>query len=277
MTRTSNRVILLALVGMAGASPAWAQMRGGGGGPTVVAVPLDKVPVGSWAEYSVKRGDQPPRKIRQALVGKEKDAFVLETKSETQRGDMISHYVIAADPTKEGGVKKVVMQMGDADPMEMPVGGMGPPPGAGGGGDQGRGGGFRGGPRFVKPEAGKLVGKETIKTAAGSFAAEHYKGENPRGGTFDYWVSKDVAPLGLVKLQMQMQGGPNGEGGGEMVMELAAKGKGAKAEVTKPAKPFDPEAMRGRFGGGGGRGQGGGRGPGGPGGPGAGGPPPAKP
>ena len=29
-----------------------------------------------------------------------------------------------------------------------------------------------------------------------------------------------------------------------MIVELAAKGKGAKPELTKPAKPFDPEAMR---------------------------------
>lgn len=253
MKRTSREVIFLALV-MAAPSAAWAQMRGGGGGPTVVAAPLDKVPVGSWAEYTVKRGDQPARTVRQALVGKDKEGFVLETKSETQRGAMITHSVVAADPTAEGAVKKVIVQMGDNDPMEMPVGGGGPP-GGGGGGDQGRG--FRPGPRFVKPDASKLVGKETIKTAAGSFKTEHYKGENPRGGTFDYWVSKDVAPLGLVKLQMQVQGGPNGEGAGEMVMELAKSGKGAKPEVTKPAKPFDPEAMRGRFGGGG-RGPGGG-------------------
>jgi hypothetical protein len=259
MSQTIRRIsVRLALVGLGAFLPAaaQAQMRGGGmGGPTPLGTALEKVPVGTWAEYSVKRGDQPARKVRHALVGKEGKDFVLETKSEGPNGTpMISHVVVDPDPTKEGGVKKVVLQMGTNDPMEMPAGGG--RPGGGGGDGNNRGGGR--GARFIKPDPKKLVGKETVKVAAGTFQAEHYRDEGPRGGTIDFWIAKDAGPLGFVKMESDRPGGQDGDGGGKTVVELAAKGKGAKPEVTKAAKPMDPEMMREMFRG---RGQGGGGGP----------------
>ena len=121
-------------------------MRGGGGGmpTTPVAVPLDKVPMGTWAEYSIKRGSDNARKLRYALVGKDAGAFVIESKGETGQGEkVLTRTVVAADPTAEGAVKKVVTQFGDSDPMEMPAGGMGRPGGPGGPGAGGPGGGDR--------------------------------------------------------------------------------------------------------------------------------------
>ena len=98
--------------------------------------------------------------------------------------------------------------------------------------------------RFLKPDAKSLLGKETVKVAGGSFSTDHYKVDGPRGGTIHYWVSKDVGPFGLVKLEMERPGGPGDDDeGGKIVVELAAKGKGAKPELTKPAKPFDPSAF----------------------------------
>jgi hypothetical protein len=303
-SKTTLAAIALAAAALLPAA-AGAQMRGGGGGggfgPTPVAVPLDKVPVGTWAEYSVKRGtDQPDRKVKFALVGKEGGGFVVERSSDTQRGKIITRTTVEADPTKEGAVKKVVTQFGDNDPMEMPAGRMGGGPGgpggggpggggpgAGGpgGGGEGRGGpggegrGGRGGAGFLKPDPKKLLGKETVKLASGTYQAEHYHQDGPRGGTIDIWVAKDTGPLGVVKMEFDRPAGPDGDGGGRSTMELVAKGKGAKSEITKPVKPFDPEKMRGMFGrgpgGGGPGGPRGGGGPGGPGGPGAGAPPAA--
>jgi hypothetical protein len=249
--------------------PVVAQMRGGGGGmpTTPVAAPLDKVPMGTWAEYSIKRGSDAARKLRYSLVGKDGGAFVIESKGETGQGEKIlTRTVVAADPTAEDAVKKVVTQWGDSDPMEMPPGGMGRPggpggPGAGGpaagspaGGDRGGpGGGRMRGARFLKPDPKSLVGKESVKVAGGSFDAQHYKAEGPRGGIINYWLAKDAGPFGLVKLEWDR---PAGEDDAKVVVELAAKGKGAKPELTKPAKPFDPEAMRARFNRGGGPGGG---------------------
>jgi hypothetical protein len=263
---------------------AQAQMRGGGGIPvTPVGAALDKVPVGTWAEYEVKRGSEPGRKVRQALVGKAGATFVVETRSETGRGDkMITQSTVARDPSEEGAIKKVVSQFGDNDPMEMPLPGANGPakPEAGGAGagkppEAGRGpGGPGGGPgrgmmmgrmgaRYLKPDPKKLVGKETLKLAAGTFATEHYRQEGPRGGTLDFWLAKETGPFGLVKMELDRPAGGEGpDEGGKVTMELVGKGKGAAPEITKAAKPFDPEAMRGRWGGGGPRGPGGGAGPG---------------
>ena len=224
--------------------PARGQMRGGGIPATPVAAPLSKVPMGTWAEYTVQRGDS-SRKVRYALVGKEGAAFVVESRSETGQGEkVLTRTVLDADPTQEGAVKKVVTQFGDADPMEMPAGrGAGP-----------GGGGMRMGARYLKPDPKALLGKENVKVAAGAFQADHYRTEGPRGGTLDYWLARDAGPFGLVKLQMERTpGGPGAgggdEGGGKVLVELASKGKGAKPELTRPAKPFDPEAMRARWGG----------------------------
>jgi hypothetical protein len=239
----------LALLGAPGSAAA--QMRGGGLPATPVGLPLDKVPVGAWAEYSLKRGDGPARTLRHALVAREKGAHVIESRTQNQRGDKIlTRSILTSDPSADGGVKKMIVQMGDTDPMEMPVGGAGPGGGGGGGeGNRGGGGGMRGA-RFIKPDAKTLVGKETIKVAAGSFQTEHYRTEGRRGGHIDYWIAKEPGPFGLVKLEMDRTGGPDGDDGGKLVVELAARGKDAKPELTKAAKPFDPEAMRGRFGGG---------------------------
>jgi hypothetical protein len=253
MTRSAKTATFSALLLIASAAApgmARAQMRGGGMPATPIGLPLDKVPVGTWAEYSIKRGDQPARTIRHALVGREAGASVIESRTQNPRGDkMLTRSVLAADPTQEGGVKKLIIQMGSNDPMEMPVGGAGGDRGGGGGGDRGGGGG-RGAARWIKPDAKTLVGKETVKTAAGTFQTEHHRTEGRRGGTVDYWIAKEPGPFGLVKLEMDRPGGQDGDGGGKLVMELQARGKDAKPELTKAAKPFDPEAMRGRFGGG---------------------------
>lgn len=238
VVRTSLLTAALALL----AASAAAQERGrGGGNPagvTVLGQPLDKVPVGSWSDYTVKRAEGEPRKVRHALVGKEGAAFILESSTDNQRGRVVTRQVVDADPSKEGGVKKTIMQVGDSDPMEMPART-----------GQGDGDGQRGpriNARFLKPDPKKVVGKETLKIAAGTFQTERYKDELPRGGTVEYWLAKDVFPYGVVKMEYERPAGPEGRGGGKVSVELAARGKDAKPVITKPAKPFDPENFRRR-------------------------------
>jgi hypothetical protein len=96
--------------------------------------------------------------------------------------------------------------------------------------------------KFKKPDPNTVVGKETVKVAAGTFKTTHYR-DKVQAGSVDVWVSDEVAPLGLVKVLTTpdaKQGTP-----GTAVMELQATGKGAKPTVTKPAKPFDPQQMMG--------------------------------
>ena len=132
--------------------------------------------------------------------------------------------------TSSKPVKRLVMQMGDMDPMEMPLDMPQMP-------DQ----------RFEKPDPKKLVGKETIKVAAGSFSTGHYR-DKIEQGTIDLWINETIPPLGLVKMTVTPTAGSGGPPAG-MVIELTGKGRGAKPAITKEAKPFDP-AMFGMPGGG---------------------------
>ncbi len=265
MPRLTRRILFL--MALALPASATAQMRGGGGtglgGPLPVAVEIKKIPVGAWAEYVLTRGDTPPRKVRLAVVGRDKTGTQWEQSSDmgADRGGLIvTGMTLDDEPTKEGGVKRVVMQRGDADPMEMPAGGMRPGGGQGGpAGQPGQGGPGRGpGARFVKPDAKNLLGKESVKVAAGTFKADHYHEQTAQGAAFDYWITREAGLTGLVKMEIGSgaPADPNDQRGGRgpMRLELAAAGKGAKAAITKAVKPFDPEAFRGAFGRGGGQG-----------------------
>jgi hypothetical protein len=205
--------------------PAAAQAQGMGQGPPMpMAVDLSKVPVGTWAEYSVTMGQMAPMTTRMALVGK----GVIETSVEggmmaMAGGKMVMQMTMAPGGEKEGKVQKMVMQMGANDPMELPVN--------------------AGQQQFAKPNPKTLVKEESITTKAGTFKTKHYRDKSPTGDTIDYWVSDKVQPLGLVKMEAEQKQNPNIKG--PVKFELTGTGKGAKISITKPAKPFDAAALMG--------------------------------
>jgi hypothetical protein len=220
----------LALALLAAPAAGWAQ-----GGPPVtpVAVNIQKVPVGSWAEYAVSitppKGEKMNGKARWALVSRNADGVSFEMSMEggptAMMGGqkMTSKMVLAPDPTKsDRPVRQLIMQMGDMDPFEMPA----EAPQV-----QGQ--------RFEKPDPKKLVGKETLKVPAGSFPTAHYRDKREQAQV-DFWVSESIPPLGMVKMTVTPNAGTPGP---NVVLELAAKGSDAKATITKPAKPFNPAMM----------------------------------
>lgn len=224
----------LVLLGAAAFAPLGVAQPGGGGS-TPLATDLKKVVVGSWAEYAMSMGAM-NAKARWALVARDAKAVTIEMTMEggpmaQMGGKMTMKMIVAPDPTSvEKPVKQIVMQLGENDPMEMPAA-------MAGGGSQ----------KFEKPDPKKLVGKETLKTPAGTFATQHYQDKNEKG-TVDMWVLESVGPLGLVKtIFTPKPGAPAGPGTppGPVTMELTAQGKGAKAIVTKPAGPFNPAALMG--------------------------------
>ncbi len=119
-------------------------------------------------------------------------------------------------------MKKMVMQLGAGDPMDMPVELSGSKP-------------------FTKPNPKTLVGTETIKVAAGSFKTKHYRDKTPQGDKIDFWVSESAPPLGLVKIELEQKNNPQIKG--KLQFDLTGTGKDAKPLVTKPAKPFDQAAL----------------------------------
>src|SRR4051794_36033999 len=131
-----------------------------GMGTTPLALDLKKVPVGTWAEYTVNITAQGgmTMKSRWSLVARDANTTTLETRVEggplaMMGGHMVMKVSLAPDPlTADKPIKQTVVQVGDRDPMEMPLNMPNMPP-----------------QRFQKPDPKKLVGKEELKVAAGTF------------------------------------------------------------------------------------------------------------
>jgi hypothetical protein len=204
--------------------------------PLPMAVDLKKVPVGAWAEYDMTVGKLPPMKSRMALVAKSADTNTLEM---IMQGGMLSmaggkltmQTLVEADQAKEKPVKRVLMQIGDNDPMEMPID-------------------SKQQTQFHKPNPKSFLKDETIKVAAGTFKTKHYRDKTPGGDPFDFWVSAEVPPFGIVRVEAeQKHGAPQAQG--PVKFELTGLGKDAKMTVTKAPKPFDQGQMVGQLMGGG--------------------------
>lgn len=221
---------------MLGLSAAQAQPGGMGTmGGTPLATDLKKVPVGSWAEYTATFGPM-TMKSRWALVGRNQQGHTIEMAMEggpmsMMGGAVVTKIVLGLDPTGSANpIKQMLIQMRNQDPMEMPVNSP-----------------MMATQKFQKPDPQKLVGQETITVAAGSFKTSHYRDMSEQGTT-DIWVNENIAPMGLVKMQMVPKPGVKGPGGSPMPpvgMELVARGKDAKAIITKAPKPFNPEHLHG--------------------------------
>jgi hypothetical protein len=209
--------------------PAVARAQGSSAA-TPLAVDLKKAAIGSWAEYTLTAGSR-TGKLRWSLVGRQGDSHVLEMGMEggmpgaappkmTVQMSLVPNPTTATKP-----VKKLVMQMGEMDPMEMPLDMPNMP-------EQ----------KFQKPDPKKLVGKEQVKVGAGSFSAGHYR-DTVNEGTVDVWINDTIPPLGLVKMTLTPKAGATGPGGRPampMALELVGKGTGAKPVITKEPKPFNP-------------------------------------
>ncbi len=242
MRRSSFAALLFAALAASGT----ARAQGIGAGESMPLVgDLKKAPVGSWAAYTMTvamDGKPMTMNARWALVGRDAASNVLEMQMQggmmaAMGGKITVKLVVALDPTVgDKPVKQMVMQMGDRDPMEMPTNIPQIPT-----------------QKFHKPDPKNLVGKETIKVAAGTFKTSHYR-TITENGAVDAWVSEEAAPLGVVKVVSTPKPGAPGPGGRPMpavTMELVGRGKDAKPSITKPAKPFDPAALMGAMGGGG--------------------------
>lgn len=228
--RTLPALALVALV----ATPTSALAQGPGLPASMpLVVDMQKLPVGSWAEYTISVGGM-AFTSRWALVARDAKSNTVEmtTKGKAIAKPIVLRVVLPADPTSgEKPPKPMVVQLGDDPPMlvpkEMPA------------------------PRFQHPDATMLVGKEDVKVAGGSFKAAHYREKNATG-SLDIWVDESVYPIGVVKVvhtpevdkkaPAAMQAPP-------FTQELAATGKGAKATITKKPQPYDEKKVTGLVGG----------------------------
>jgi hypothetical protein len=204
--------------------------RAQGQGTTPLGTDIGKVPTGAWADYNITMNDM-KGKMRWALVERTPSSLAVEMTVEGGLTAMIggqkviSRMVLEPDPLKHPKpVKRMIIQMADQDPMELPT--EDPRVQA---------------QKFTRPDPKNLVKKETIKVPAGTFATSRYK-ETRGDSVVEYWISETALPLGLVK----MTGVPQpGSPGPKVVMEMSAKGNDAKGMITKATKPIDPALMGG--------------------------------
>jgi hypothetical protein len=233
LSRLSIAVAFLA-ASFSAAVVASAQAGAGPAVPTPLACDFKKAPVGSWAEYTTTVGGADPvaMQTRWAFLGRDSRGNTLELTLAggpaiaRLGGKVVTRMVLVPDPV---GVSKpfrqLVMQMGDGDPVEVPLNMEGLP-----------------GQKFQNPDPKKLVGKETIKVAAGTFATSHYR-EIWEECTVDAWLNDQVPPLGVIKTRVTPTPGILGPGGKPMppvTMELRAHGKAAKPAITRTPRPLAP-------------------------------------
>jgi len=224
MSRFARLVGICAVASLTLGLPLSASAQIAQGPPTPLAVDLAKVPVGSSAQYSVTVGTMAPMAMKIGLVGRAGGGNTIETSLEgglaARAGKMVTQMTVPNGSS--GKVQKMVLQLGANDPMEMPI--------EGGQSQQ-----------FSKPDPKTFVKDETVKVAAGSFKTKHYHDKTAQGDTVDFWVSENVLPIGLVKMEATQKSNPMI--GGPIKMELQSTGKDAKSSITKTPKPFDKTAF----------------------------------
>lgn len=148
------------------------------------------------------------------VAGKERiedqDGYWLELTTHTGQGPMTIKVLWLGQE-----LKRLIMQRGNNDPMEMPA-------------------------QFLQQMAkampqlqqlqytqdtlkmkAKLIGRETVTVPAGTFECDHYR-QLTEGKTLDVWISTDVKPTGLVKMTRP-----------DFTMELIRTVSDYKSKITK--------------------------------------------
>ena len=193
------------------------------GPPVPLATDLTKVPVGAWSEYTVSMAQMPAMKQRYALVGRQGKNNTLEMQAKSGATDVAVH--VGIDPSAAPGqrIKKLVMQLGNLSPMEMPLQGGAIPK-----------------EQFGELDPKKFVQAETVTVPAGTFKAKLYRDKMADGSGVEYWVTEEVPPLGIVQMNSDIK---TGLVTGKITVQLSGRGKGAKPAVTKTARPYNQATL----------------------------------
>jgi hypothetical protein len=178
--------------------------------------------VGTGAAYQTEaRGTK--NDIEITVVGKEdvggKTGYWMEmAMNEPQAGGQMYMKMLMVVDGKTSSVTRMIMQMPGQPPMEMPM--------------QGMMGNMQRNTSTDLRDTAERVGTESLTTPAGTFQTEHYRAKD---GSWDAWISPQVAPWGLVK--------SDSRGTTMTVTRLITD---AKDHITGTPQQFDPmQMMRG--------------------------------
>jgi len=176
--------------------------------------------VGSGAQYQVQ-GREGKRKMEISIVGTEQfegaTGYWMETMMDGDNGSFIAkNLMVVTGP--EVGIKRMIVQPPDQDPVEFDPAMMRMRPGAQA--QQSRAADFR--------KTAEKVGTESVTVPAGTFECEHWRSAD--GG--DVWIDTKVAPYGMVKMVNK-----------ETTMLLTKVITNAKSRITGTPRKFDPSMM----------------------------------
>lgn len=143
--------------------------------------------VGSGAAYRIESKSGQPMDWEWAIVGTEKvgadTGYWLEMYGRERRGETVVMKQLVVWRAGEADVRRIIVQSDDQPPMELPMMMMGRQ--------------HAEAQKDVR-QTGRRIGTESVTTPAGTFVCEHWQGSDSQG-THDVWLSRDVAPYGLVK------------------------------------------------------------------------------
>lgn len=182
---------------------------------------LAGVPVGSWSEYRMVRGDKVSR-VKVALVSRSGDQAVIEISDDSIPPDpklkSVLGYHLTIRPDDPGALQTLVVQMGANDPFVDPRTTAGFKP-------------------FERIDEKTFLAAEQTTVPAGRFAtARHYRKQIETGQVLDVWTDTRVFPLGIVALT---RNGTNDKHLGKALLparwDLVAFGaSGARTQIQRP-------------------------------------------
>lgn len=175
--------------------------------------------IGKGAAYEITTSEGKKIQNEVTVLGSEKvegkDGYWLQMAMTSPEigGEMVMKHLSILDG-QETRTVKTIMQFPGRPPMEMPAQMMGRHEHSSQSAD-------------VRSD-GQDLGSESITVPAGTFTCEHYR---TKDGS-DVWVSKDVAPWGMVKYQ-----------GKDSSMVLTKVISDAKDKIIGVPQPFNPMLM----------------------------------
>jgi hypothetical protein len=224
------RLLLALAVLMIVPAIARAQATGPLGPPPALLCDLKRATPGTWADYAVAVTAGPAAatmKVRWAFLQRNAGGSTVELtvdKPAALGGKVVTRMVLVPDPIGDARpFRQIVVQQADGEPVDIPLDTPGLPA-----------------QKFQNPDPKKLVDRPTITVPAGTFATNHYRDVLP-DSTVDSWLSDDVHPLGVVKIQSTPHPeveGPGGKSLPPVTMELVARGRDARATITRPPRPL---------------------------------------
>jgi hypothetical protein len=187
--------------------------------------------VGSYAEYKLTYSGEKVEVIaRFAIVGKEKSSegkelywYEYQTNDPKSKSIDIVKMLISGDPQKEGNIVRMILKHNQDKPMELSAEIM-----------QMVNAPMKGEKEKVKDTGEiKSLGKETLKTAAGSFECTHMQYVSEKKEVSDVWQTPQIPFFGLAKSVMQ-----------GLSMEIQKFGKDAKSGITEESEKIELPGMR---------------------------------